>query len=320
MIYESIYNIGKRSAKIILGGDSFGSSISPEDSFRMMDAYLSLGGNHIDTAHLYGIGSMGGEQICERTIGDWMRARKNRADIIISTKGAHPRLTSMHTSRLSKEEIRQDLEESLLALGTDYIDLYWLHRDNPNLPAGEILEWMNDFSKEGKILAFGASNWTGARLGEAEEYALAHQLESFSASQILFSAALTSPARIGDDTLVVMDETELQYYRKKLLPVFGYSSQAKGYFAKISAGRPLGDMTAQWFQSEENRRRATVLMEISEERGVSISALSMSYLMSCGVNGFPIAGVKTMEQLKDSFSQPDLLLTPDEIERIEGKA
>ena len=318
MFYETIPYIKETSARIVLGGDSFGASISKQDSFRLMDEYFSAGGNHIDTAHLYGVGSEGGEEICEKTIGAWLNTRSNRHRVLLSTKGAHPDLSAMHKTRVKKKEIEKDLKESLSALHTDYIDLYWLHRDDPTTPAGEILEWMNDFFKEGLILSFGASNWTAARLREAEEYQKEHHIRGFAASQILFSAAHVNDIGMTDDTLVWMTDAEAPYYMETDTPLFCYSSQAKGYFAKWAAGREISGLCKDWFDTAESRRRAGAIMKIARERGVSVSAIALSYLWSVGVNAFPIVGCKNSEQLKDSLTAKDLTLCAEETQAIKG--
>ena len=320
MQYGTIKQIAEKSAKLVLGGDSFGASIPEDASFALMDAYHDAGGNHIDTAHLYGIGSVGGEQICEKVIGKWMKERNNRNRVLISTKGAHPPLSDMHHSRVRKAEIKRDLEESLFALDTDYIDLYWLHRDDPAIPAGEIVEWMNELQNEGNIRAFGASNWTAKRLEEANTYAEAHGLSPFSAGQILFSAAQAVDAHIPDDTLVWMNEEEMAYYRKKLLPVFCYSAQGKGYFSKLAAGEKLCGMAKDWFDSEENRRRLPILVRIAQRRSISVTAVALAFLWSGGVDAYPIIGCKTVTQLKDSLLARDVILTTEEYEAIEKGA
>ena len=318
MIYQAIPYIKEPSSRIVLGGDSFGVSVSGRDSFALLDRYLDRGGNHIDTAHLYGIGSPGGEQISETVIGKWMKERQNRRRILLSTKGGHPPLSDMHKTRVTKKEVERDLKESLTALQTDYIDLYWLHRDDPDTPAGEILEWMNGFVKEGLIRAVGASNWTGARLAEADAAASGHGGQSFAASQILFSAAPVNGEKMPDDTLVWMNGREAEYYRTVGMPLFCYSSQAKGYFSKRAAGAELVGMARDWFDSPESRRRAERIAEIARARGTSPAAVALSYLWSDGINAFPIVGCKTADQLEDSLLAEDLLLERGERAQIKG--
>ncbi len=307
---EKIAYLNQESTRIVMGGDSFGNGISEADSMRMLDAYRASGGNHIDTAHLYGIGGSGGEQICEKMIGKWMKSRNVRAEIILSTKGGHPPLSDLHASRIREKELRKDLEESLSALDTDYIDLYWLHRDNPSMPVAEIMEWLFSYIKEGKVRAIGASNWSGARIEEANQYAREHGLREFSASQILFSAA--RPSYIPDDTLIEMNETELDYYRKSSLPVLGYSSQGKGYFSKLAVGAEITGMAKEWFDSVANRKRFSVIQSIAEEKKTSVSSVVLAFLWSGEVRGLPIIGPKNLTQLCECLSASEVELSREE--------
>ena len=217
---------GKNSSKILLGTAYFGENISEAESFEIMDTYVSMGGNHIDTARLYADGE------AERIIGRWFKSRKPE-NIHVSTKGAFPRWETPHISRLSEAEIRSDLEESLTHLGFDCIDFYWLHKDDENLDSGEIIEILNKLVKEGKIKKFGASNWRSYRVDEANKYAASHGLQCFEASQVRFSPAIVAPNGNADRTLVDMDKPSFDYYKEQKMPVAAYASQAKGFFSKL---------------------------------------------------------------------------------------
>ncbi|MCM3628478.1 aldo/keto reductase [Paenibacillus glycanilyticus] len=178
-----------------------------------MDAYVASGGNMIDTAEVYANWLPGTQSISECTIGNWMKSRGNRNNLIVTTKGAHPRLPTMEISRMSREEITEDVDGSLRRLQVDTIDLYWLHRDDRNRHAGEILDTLNNLVKEGKIRYFGCSNWTANRIQEAQLYAESHGLQSFSANQPMWSLASVDPSAMEDRTLVVMDEELLHLHR-----------------------------------------------------------------------------------------------------------
>lgn len=148
-----------------------------EDAYRIFDAFLDMGGNVYDTARVYSdwIPSEIGRS--ERVLGQWLRQSGKRHDVILLTKGGHPDMTSatpdMHASRISAENMRTDLELSLRALGTDYIDIYFYHRDNEDVPVSELIDIMEDFRKQGKIRYYACSNWTTARMKEADAYAAA---------------------------------------------------------------------------------------------------------------------------------------------------
>jgi len=140
MEYKKILYTDLIVSSVCLGGAPFGSSIDPDKSMRLMDLFVELGGNFIDTANVYGKWLPDGRSASEETLGKWMKTRKNRGRLVVTTKGAHPDLKTMSVQRLSKEEISADVDDSLKNLQTDYIDLYWLHRDDPNRCVGEILE------------------------------------------------------------------------------------------------------------------------------------------------------------------------------------
>lgn len=220
-----------------LGAGEFGGSITQKDAFYIMDTFCEAGGNLIDTAHIYCDWIEATKSESEKIIGRWLKASPYKNKVIISTKGAHPPLDDMHKSRLSSAEICTDCDESLDFLGIDSIPLYWLHRDDVTKNVGEIIETLNALKKAGKVQYFGASNWYYHRIEEANQYAQKHNLQGFCASQIQWSLANIDGASRGDDTLVVMDSQEKKAYLESQMTVMAYSSQAKGYFTKMTKER-----------------------------------------------------------------------------------
>ena len=152
---------------LCLGTAEFGSVVEDSVSEAIIDCYIDAGGNVLDTAEVYAAWVPGGSHRSEEFLGRWLRKRKSRDGLILSTKGAHPRLDSMDKPRMSKKEVESDLNSSLQRLGVDHVDLYWLHRDDPGTPAEEILLMLEEFRKAGKIRYAGFSNWTQARAEEA---------------------------------------------------------------------------------------------------------------------------------------------------------
>jgi len=152
---------------LCLGTAEFGSAVGDSLSETITDRYVDLGGNVLDTAEIYAAWLPGGSHRSEEFLGRWLRKRKNRNDLILSTKGAHPRLDSMDKPRMSRKDVESDLDSSLQRLGVDSVDLYWLHRDDPGTPVEEILLTLEEFRKAGKIRYAGFSNWTQARADAA---------------------------------------------------------------------------------------------------------------------------------------------------------
>lgn len=141
-----------------LGSGNFGGKTAESQAREFMDAYTAMGGNLIDTARVYGdfVTPRSGES--EKVIGRWLTDRRCRKDIFLSTKGGHPPLHDMHRSRLSREEIRRDMAESLHDLQTDYVDIFWLHRDDESRPVGGIMETLQSLIEDGSARMIGVSN------------------------------------------------------------------------------------------------------------------------------------------------------------------
>ena len=145
-----------------------------------MDAFLSIGGNTVIQHNIY----CGGQS--EEVLGRYMKERGNRDQIVILTKGAHH---DQNGPRVNADAIRSDLMESLERLQTNHVEMYALHRDDPNTPVSVILEALNEHIESGKIRAIGASNWTWQRLEEANAYAAANGLKGFTFSSPNLSLA-----------------------------------------------------------------------------------------------------------------------------------
>ena len=306
------YSFGKKSSKILLGTAYFGETIDEKKSFEILDAYLDLGGCHIDTARLYGNGES------ERIIGKWLKSRGSD-EIFISTKGAFPKKEAPNAPRLSPEEIRSDIEESLLTLGRDSVDFYWLHRDDESIDAGEIIETLNTLCKEGKMTAFGASNWTHQRIEQANEYAKRHNLTSFKASQVRMSPAILKPGGDDDRGLVNMTKEGFMYYKNNNMPVAAYASQAKGFFSKmIRFGEEgLSQKAKARYLCPENLEILEIIKSLSEKYCASPASIVCAALCSIEeFDVFPIIGPGQVSQLEDSLKSADVRLQRSETKKI----
>jgi aryl-alcohol dehydrogenase-like predicted oxidoreductase len=187
------------AAVLYLGTAGFGSALDDLGSVAILDRYLEAGGNVLDTAEVYAEWVPGGSHRSEELIGRWLRGRKRREGLILSTKGAHPRIDSMHVPRMSRQEVEADLNSSLQRLSVDYVDLYWLHRDDPNRPVEEILLMLEDFRRAGKIRYAGLSNWTQPRAEAARLAAEKLSVPGFMGIQNQWSLAKAGRSK-GDPT------------------------------------------------------------------------------------------------------------------------
>lgn len=309
MQYINIPLTDINSSTLALGCDSIGSRIDNTTSSKMISEYISFGGNHLDTANIYGNGDS------EIFIGKWLKSSGSRENLIIATKGAHPNLSTMNINRLSRAEIQADLDQSLARLGCDYVDLYWLHRDCTDVDVCGIIDSLNYFNKQGKIRYFGCSNWKSDRIRAANEYAMQTGQAGFCASQIKWSLAASSPNYIDDPTLVEMNAHEYAYYKNSGIAVFPYASQGKGFFAKMEQGGRdnLSEKALLRYYCEENVVRFRKAQALAKEKNVNISAVILSYLYSQSFPTIPIIGCSNLVQLQDSIKYCNLILSEEEI-------
>lgn len=319
MKYLSLPHTTLTPSVICLGTGDFGSGISAERADALLDAFVEAGGNFMDTARIYAAWIPGGMGLSERTIGAWLRRRGARDRLVLATKGGHPELATMRISRLSPAEITADLLASLEALGTDVIDLYWLHRDDPAVPVGEILGVLNEQISAGRIRAIGASNWAIERLAQAATYAQAHGLIGFCANQVGWSLAQVNPQAASVEGMRAMDAATLDYHRRTQMPVVAYSSQAQGFFSgkyrpDLDRPRtPKEEAIARTYFSPENFARLARAETLAARYGRTPNEIALGYLLSQPFAVYPIVGCRSVEQVQASSAAADLHLTAEEV-------
>lgn len=283
---------GMKLSKIVLGTEGYGERIDEKTADILMDCYLENGGNVIDTARLYCEGKS------EAVVGKFIKGKRD--DVIISTKCAHPpTLKDLSHIRLSKEEIEYDVNLSLKTLSIDYIDILWLHRDDKERPVGPIIDTLNELVKAGNIRCFGASNWSYDRIIEANEYAKETNQMGFCASQALYNLATRSC--VWDEKLAYIED-EKEKYDKGTLPVFAFSSQAKGFFEKYAKGE-LSEKARQRYLNEGSIKTFDEIKQRAEREGKSISSVALEMLCErSNFEVFPIIGPSKLAQLKDTLN------------------
>lgn len=309
-------NTALNASNISLGTDSLGSLVSKQLSYELLDFYYVAGGNLIDTAECYANWLENGTHASETLIGDWLHERKLRNKILISTKGGFYQYGQPH--RLTKNDIENDLNGSLKRLKTDYIDIYWLHRDAVNAPVGEIMDILSEAVKSGKVRYVGLSNWSHKRVSEAVQYTEEHKLPQPIASQIQYSAAYPNPKKNEPD-LVLMNNEEYNFFKAGSMTVFAYAAQAKGFFSKFLHGgvEALSKKAYDRYYNTETIKRFENLKALYSEKNCSINSLSLAALINnSDFDTIPIVGCKSIEQLKDSLSASDIILTKSEIDFI----
>ncbi|MBV8100682.1 MAG: aldo/keto reductase [Verrucomicrobia bacterium] len=303
-----------------LGTDYFGSTVSRDVAMQVMDFYIEAGGNVIDTAELYARWIPGGEHQSERVIGEWLRDRRMRDRIILSTKGAHPNLDSMHIPRMSKAEIQSDLNSSLKRLGVDCIDIYWLHRDAPGYPIEEVLETLESFRRAGKVRYSGFSNWSQSRAEEAYLTAQRLGIKGFIASQNMWSLARVNLAH-ADPTWDYIDEPFARWHVARGVAAFPYLTQANGYFRRLDLGTlmevPADARVRLLFDHQENRDRFQRIRNLQRKYGLTVGQVVLGYLRSQPFPVFPLVGPKNLSDLGDCLQSVETRLSAADVLYLE---
>ncbi len=284
-----------------MGTGGLGTEIQGDDVFRLLDEYISLGGNLLDSAHVYACWVQGGVGASERAVGEWLRSR--RPDVLISTKGGHPSMGDLYqrpSNFLDPELLARDVEESLERLGVDVIDLYYLHRDDGVTPVSEIIDALNDLKGP---RYFGASNWSVLRLAEANIYARSAGKRGFVALQNQWSLAVPSWHPTEDPTVRFVTSADRDWCGENKIMIHAYSPTANGYFAGRSEGAYGG--------SEEIRDRALVLAKRMEKTPTQIALAWLRYQLVWVV---PILGTTNVEHLREAFAVRDVWLSLGEVE------
>jgi 1-deoxyxylulose-5-phosphate synthase len=300
--YSTIPGVERPLSRLVIGTMPFDGSDLVK-AFEILDAFAAAGGNAFDTAHSYHGGA------AELTLGKWLAARSLREQAVVISKGAHP---AAGKPRVTPQAIGDDLAESLQRLQTGTIDLYLLHRDDPSQPVGPIVACLNEHMQAGRIGAYGASNWSTARIDEANRYAAEHKLAGFVAGSINLSLAVPNAAP-WDGCLWLTPESE-RWYTEHHFPLLAWSALAQGFFS----GRYRPDdrtdekMVRVWY-GEDNFARLARAAELAERKDVSPSAIDLAYVLHQPFPSFALFGPYSVDEVNDSMSALQVTLTPEEV-------
>lgn len=315
MIYGNIKNVNKPVSKIFLGTASK-PFMRGQNCDGLLNAALACGINAIDTARVYGRS--------ERAIGGWLKRCDRRNEVVLLSKCCHP---NAFGARVTPRAMRADLKKSLAALGTGYIDIYLLHRDDQSTPVGPLVEEFNSMHASGKIGAFGGSNWSYARIAEANEYAYSHSLIPFTVSSPNFSLASQNADIWGGGVSISGDEgrAERLQYKESKMAVVAYSSLARGLFSGrvnsaqgAAAFKQLDKFAVKGYLSEQNLARLARSEVLAKELGATVSQTALAYVLCCGLNSFAVVGSSSAERTAHNVAAADIVLTSEQIARLES--
>lgn len=301
----TIPDTGLQLSRIGLGTVGAGIDWDGAEADKIFDTYLDLGGNVIDSAHVYSDWIPPETARSERVIGDWLERSKKRNKVVLITKGGHPVMTGespdTHISRMTKEDMAQDLEASLKQLRTDYIDIYFYHRDDVSQPVELLVDVMQGFVKEGKIRQYGCSNWSAGRMKEADAYAKSKGYRGFAANQALLNAGSKYMRPLADDTMAAADEEMQQYHKETpsnlLMPYMGVCS---GFF-HIYTEKGKEAVKDSPYYTEKNLVMAERIQKLMEKYACTISQAVLGFFTQQEFACVPLYGPQNAEQLKDAM-------------------
>lgn len=299
--------IVKKVSKLVLGTGDLRTNKSISEAHSLLDAYIEMGGNTIDTAHQY-VGA-------EKAIGEWCQLRNNRDQINILSKGAHPD-DPEPGSRVNANYITKDILESLDRLKTDYIDLYALHRDDPATSVESIIEVLNEHINAGRIHIIGASNWSHHRIEEANEYAYKKGLVGFSFNSPNLSLAKSRVPRWPG--CVSANEATVKFHANTNMPLLSWSSQAGGFFTgRFSPDNREDAEMVNVYYSEENWERFNRAEQLAKEKNVNTNQIALAYVLNQAFPTAAIIGPRNAEELQSSIASANIVLTEEEVKWLD---
>ncbi len=297
MKYGRIPGLDKPVSRLVMGVDN-----QPDlpHAAVMFDDFFERGGNCFDTAYVYGGGR------CERLLGQWVADRGIRDQVVILDKGAH-------TPNCNPKALAAQFRESLDRLGADYVDIYLMHRDNPEVPVGEFVDVLNELKRAGGMRVFGVSNWTLPRLEAANDYASAGKVDGMTVLSNNFSLARMVQAPWGG-CLACADSAWRKWLKARQLTLMPWSSQARGFFTGRAdpSDRSDAELVRCWY-ADDNFRRLARARELAERRGVEPIAIALAYVLQQPFPTFPLIGPRTLAETRTSLPALEVELSEQEL-------
>jgi len=309
MQYGNVSGVDKPFSRIVQG-----TVMTPgEDEARwhdLFDAVFAMGCNTFDTAHIYSAGDN------ERSVGRWIDARGIRDKVVIIGKGAHH---NADRKCVTPYDITAHLFDSLARFQTDYIDCYLLHRDDPSVPVGPIVETLNEHLHAGRIRAFGGSNWTARRIAQANAYAAERKLTPFVATSPQYSLAemLEEPWDGCTSISGPQGESDRAWYAEQKVAVFAWSSLAGGFLSGRLTRENLPqheeELYYRCYVNEPNLQRLDRAVELAREKSVTVPQIALAYVLNQELDVFSLAAPYTPAEFQANLAALELRLSPEEL-------
>jgi aryl-alcohol dehydrogenase-like predicted oxidoreductase len=311
MQFRKLGASGIEVAPLVLGGNVFGWTADKDASFAILDAFMDVGFNAIDTADVYSIfvpGHKGGES--ETVLGEWMKARGNRNKVVLITKGGLPMGEDL--KGLSKDYLPRACDASLQRLQTDYIDVYMSHRADDTVPISETLEAFQGLIDAGKIRSAGCSNYTNAQLAEVLACTGSGKA-AYTSFQPHYNLAKRDEYEGEAEDLCV----------KHNLGVITYFSLGAGFLTgkyrtkEDFEGKARGG-SASMYASDENMAMLGRLEEVAKRHNATMAQVALAWLMGRPSVTAPIASATRLDQLSDILKSIEVRLSHDDMASLDA--
>ena len=321
MKYRQLGSTGTQVSVLCLGAMTFGEvdeksmmhkvGSSEQESFAVLDRALDAGINFVDTADVYGP-----DGLSERVFGSWLASRKARDKVVVASKGRFRMGAGPNGTGASRMRILRAIDASLTRLGTDRIDLYQIHMQDLRTPEEELLRALEDATRAGKIVYFGASNYAAYRLMESLWVADKRNLSRFVTLQAHYNLATRE-----------LEREHVPLCTKFGLGILPWSPLASGLLTgKYRRGQPApaGSRLAQWkdrykgFDTERNWSIVEALVEVAGELGKSPSQVALAWLLARPVVSSVIFGARSVAQLDENLGAAELSLSVEMVARLDA--
>ena len=324
---------GEQISHLALGAMQMGNETDEPDAVRILDRYLDRGGSFIDTADCYewwaAPGTRGGQS--EELLGRWMRSGRRRDRIFLATKGsglpadspalwdadgvANWDLARRTFAGAGADTLRTALDGSLRRLGTDHVDLYYVHVDDRSTPLEETLEALAGLVRAGKVRHLG---WSNVRTWRMERIRQLCERNGWPAPVALQQQHSYLRRRAGLSDVSITDDEQLEYLRAHDdLTLVAYSPIVKGIYD--DPAKRSGHWAMASYQGPDADARLAVLSEVAAEVGVTPNQLVLAWLLhQTDPRVVPLIGPRTPEQFEAALPALDVKLTADQLDRLDA--
>ena len=315
MRYVDLEYVNKK-ASVIVCGTATAPYNTGENCNELLSGVLALGVNAFDTARVYGG--------AEKALGRWIAECGVRNDIVLLTKCCHPDIFGRR--RVNIRAMRADLKKSLSQLQTDSVDIFLLHRDDISVPVDGIVEELNELHAQGKIGAFGGSNWTYERILAANEYAYKRGIIPFTVSSPDFSLAVRADDIWGGGVSISgedMAQTRKNYAQSGMA-VLAYSSLARGLFSgkfasgdRAAAEAVLDKYAKRGYLTQGNLERLARCEKLAKAKGASVAQIALAYVLCALPLSLAAVSCSRIVRMEQNILAADILLSAEEIAWLE---